>query len=237
MSGAFPGQAGRRYLRCAPVPREQSKAGEGACGEGRGVSRWKWGPDHLCPLWYMVRDLSFSGRSCDVESWLLNWHLKGNLIWRSVSVRLACLWGIFLFVKKVPVHCGWRYPWAGEPGLYKKFGWPWAWDIGSWQYSSMVPALLLMVCLSQQREHKLGLKTICGFLRQTETWEEIWLECQGLGKLKIKLKVSTGKKIVFEEDLRKDRSPRKTWPCPDCHRLAGPQGLGDHSTWPLLARE
>jgi hypothetical protein len=68
-----------------------------------------------------------------LDSFMSTWHRlessgDGNYNWENASIKLGYRRVCKIFSQLVisgggPTHCGWFYPWAGGPGLYKKAGW------------------------------------------------------------------------------------------------------------------
>lgn len=143
----------------------------------------------LCapPLsWYTVtvRNLSFSGRSCDVYLILVanlipekrESHLK-NSVCQVGMCAFFCLLRRSYFTTNDAisgrVNLGRISLVEHEPGTYAAGSNP-PWSLRCFWWRR----------LSQQQERKLGLKTIWEFLKQTAAWEEIRLECWGLSNSK-----------------------------------------------------
>lgn len=94
----------------------------------------------------------------------------------------------------------------------------------------MVPALLLVVAFISATRKKTRIKNHLRIFKANSSLRGNQIRMLGPQQLKIKHKEPEGEKVVFEEDLRRVRSLRKKWPCPDCHRSADPQVPDEHFT-------
>lgn len=101
----------------------------------------------------------------------------------------------------------------------------------------MVPALLFVVVFISAMGKQARIKNYLRIFKADRNLRGNRVRISGPQETQNKTLKCQWEKIVFEEDLKKAKSPRKKWPYPDCHRLVDSQGLDDHSTWPLLTEE